>query len=352
MISSNSSLGGGTKHMFMLGKNLNKNFEVYYAMPENKNFMTYLNKNNYIPIKERSISLKDIIKLNIFIKKNSINIVHAHGKGAGVIARIAFLINKKPLIYTFHGIHLKCHNLLSRILYILYENLLGHLDFIKILVSKSEKVYAIKSKIFLGKDHLIINNGVRNRNNKNLEISQNYSNNKVNSKVKVISVGRFVSQKNINEIIKISKELPNLDFQIIGDGPLWQSINNSIRDFKIKNVKLLGEKNDVFKYLYKADIFLSTSLYEGLPISILEAMSIGLPIVASNVTGNLDTIVNGKSGYLYNLNDIDMAINYLNKLAKDIKLRYKIGNYSFKRQRRFFSEELMIKKHIKIYKSI
>jgi len=81
-------------------------------------------------------------------------------------------------------------------------------------------------------------------------------------------------------------------------------------------------------------------------------MSIGLPIVASNVTGNLDTIVNGKSGYLYNLNDIDMAINYLNKLAKDIKLRCKIGNHSFKRQRKFFSEELMIKKHIKIYKSI
>ena len=351
MISSSSSLGGGTKHMFMLGKNLNKNFKIYYAMPQNKKFMHYLNKNNYVQIKERYISFLDIIRLNLFIKKNSIDIIHAHGKGAGAIARIAFLINKKPLIYTFHGIHLKCHNFLNRIFYILYENLLGYFDSIKILVSKSEEGYARKSKIFLGKDYLIINNGVRNRNNKNLEINHNFLN-RINSKVKVISIGRFVSQKNINDIIKIAKKMPNLNFQIIGDGPLWQIINNSIKNLKINNVELLGEKNDVFKYLYKADIFLSTSLYEGLPISILEAMSIGLPIVASNVTGNLDTVVNGKSGYLYNLNDIDMAVNYLNKLAKDIKLRSKIGNYSFQRQRRFFSEELMIKKYINLYKGI
>ena len=58
-----------------------------------------------------------------------------------------------------------------------------------------------------------------------------------------------------------------------------------LKKHKIFNVEIHGNKENVFSFLYKADLFLSTSLYEGLPISILEAMSIGLPIVASNVVG-------------------------------------------------------------------
>ena len=75
--------------------------------------------------------------------------------------------------------------------------------------------------------------------------------------------------------------------------------------------------------MYSADIYLSTSLYEGLPISILEAMSVGLPIIASDVTGNCDTIVNGKSGYLYNINDVKDAELKIKKLSKSDDLRKK-----------------------------
>ena len=62
-------------------------------------------------------------------------------------------------------------------------------------------------------------------------------------------------------------------------------------------------KKNVFEHFYYSDIYLSTSLYEGLPLSILEAMSIGLPIIESNLVGNLDTVENWFTGYLYDLND-------------------------------------------------
>ena len=75
-------------------------------------------------------------------KVNSIDIIHAHGKGAGVISRILRILINKPLIYTFHGIHLKCHHWHKRLIYILYEYLTGWIDSYKILVSKSEKNYA------------------------------------------------------------------------------------------------------------------------------------------------------------------------------------------------------------------
>ena len=77
-----------------------------------------------------------------FINKNSIDFIHAHGKGAGVIARITNILSKKILVFTFHGIHYKCHNFFMRKLYIIYENLFGRLDTHKILVSESERKFA------------------------------------------------------------------------------------------------------------------------------------------------------------------------------------------------------------------
>jgi len=352
MISSSSSLGGGTKHMFMLGENLNKQFNIFYAIPSNNNFLKKLNSKNHLEISERKIIIKDLINLKKFINLNSIDIIHAHGKGAGVIARIIKIFVNKPLIYTFHGIHLKCHSWNKRSIYIIYEFLLGWLDSKKILVSKSEKEYAINSKIYLGHKSLIINNGVSNKTIKTFKKTnrKNILNNQ-SSSLKIITICRFVDQKNIKEILKIALHLPKINFYIIGHGPLWNEINLLISKNGLKNVFLLGEKNDIYKYLYSADIYLSTSLYEGLPISILEAMSVGLPIVASNVIGNRDTIEEGKSGYLYQVYNPKDAVSKIETLSISLKIRKKIGEGAFKRQRKLFSKELMFDRYIFLYKT-
>ena len=336
--------------MFMLGNDLKKNFKIFYAIPKNKNFRQFLNKQNYLPISERRLNIFDIIRLNKFVNSNSIDIIHAHGKGAGVIARILIIFNKKRLVYTFHGIHLKCHPFIKRIIYLIYENLLGRIDSIKVLVSESERKYARKSKIYLGKNTIVINNGVDNMQNKYSRKIKNKNIEKSKlSEINVISVCRLVPQKNIFYILEIAKKIPDVTFSIIGDGPLWSEIKNFILKNKLKNVNLLGKKERIYDYLYNSDIYLSTSLYEGLPISILEAMSIGLPIIASRVTGNCDTIVHGKSGYLYDLMNIENAIGYINKLSRNKKLRIDMGNLAYKRQRELFSKRLMILKYSDLY---
>ena len=167
MISSNSALGGGTNHMFTLGENLSKEFKVFYAIPKSNNYLNYLETGNHISISERKLSIKDILKIYIFIKRNSIDLIHAHGKGAGLIARITNIFARKILIYTFHGIHYECHNFFVRTFYILYENIFGKIDNYKILVSESEKDFAKKLKIYLGKNTTVINNGVLNKPIKN-----------------------------------------------------------------------------------------------------------------------------------------------------------------------------------------
>ena len=351
MISSSSNLGGGTKNMFDLGQNLNNDFKVFYALPKNINFQNCLNSHNHIQISERKLNIIDIFRLINFVKYNSIDIIHAHGKGAGLIARLVIIFHRIPLIYTFHGIHLKCHSFFSRLTYICYEYILGRFDSEKVLVSKSEKIYAQESNIYLGKKYQVICNGVNDMKIKDFQTNNYVNINNLKTKsIKVISICRFVYQKNIEEILQIAQKIPDLNFLIIGNGPLFIKIRNIISEKTIKNVFLLGEKKNIFKYLYSSDIYLSTSLYEGLPISILEAMSIGLPIVASRVMGNCDTIVNGESGFLYELKDIDNAVYFLNKLLKSKNLRMQFGKAGFIRQRKIFSRETMINKYIDLYK--
>ena len=353
MISSSSSLGGGTKNMFELGEDLNNKFCVYYAIPKNDNFLNFLNEHNHLEISERELNIQDILNLKKFINVNSIDIIHAHGKGAGSIARIIKLFTKKPLIYTFHGIHLKCHKRYKRYVYIFYEYLFGWLDSAKVLVSKSEKKYAKESNIFLGNQSKIINNGVTNKPIKQCNKDYRFENlNFDSNKIIVTSICRFVEQKNIKDILKIAENLPYIDFSIIGDGQLMDEIKELILKKKLKNICLHGEKKNIFKYLYSSDIYLSTSLYEGLPISVLEAMSIGLPIIASNVIGNCDTVENGKSGYLYEISNIEEGAFYVDKLAKDISLRKKIGYAAWQRQRALFSKEKMISNYLSLYKCV
>ena len=353
MISSTSKLGGGPIQMFTLGNSLSNEFEVFYAIPNGINFSKYLKDKKYIFISERKINFKDIIKLVYYVFKNDIDIIHAHGKGASAIARITKLFVWKPIIYTYHGIHLECHSFTKKIIYLIYEYLTGFFDKCKIFVSQSEMNYARSFFFNLGLESHIIFNGVQNKkikyaSKRNSEINHlNFQN-----KIKVVSVCRFVKQKNIKGIICIAEKAQNLDFFIIGEGPLWKEINNLILEKELKNIFLLGKKNDVYKYLYDSDIYLSASLYEGLPLSILEAMSVGLPIVASDVTGNCDTLEDKISGYLFKPNDFEAAARFLKKLALNKECRLKLGNAAFIRQRELFSIEKMIISYQNIYKKI
>ena len=351
LISSSGKTGGGPSHIFLLKELLKDQFDFFLAMPfHNSNSKIHDNK-KYLNISERKITLRDIIRLIIFSRKNSIDIIHSHGKGAGLIARIIKIFLQKPLIYTFHGIHTICLSRLKKFLYIFYENIIGWLDDEKVFVSLSERMQAIFLKIFIGKDNRIINNSTsemvrininRDKNNLNIGIKNNKKN--------IISICRLVDQKNIFEIFKIAKKLEIYNFIVLGDGYLFKKAKIYLNNNNINNVYLLGKKKDVFKYLYESDLFLSTSLYEGHPISILEAMSIGLPIVASKVTGNIDTIKSGLSGFFYRLGDVNQASYFIQKIMKSNELKLKFSSNSFSTHRKRFTSNKMKSSYISLYK--
>ena len=198
MISS-SKEGGGPKHIFILSEQISEYYDLYYASPLFQGSGFY-SKDKFLKISERKVCIDDIYKLIKFIRKNSINIIHAHGKGAGLLARLVKLFVDIPLVLTFHGIHIQCHNYLYRKVYLLYENLFGRIDNHKIFVSQSELSQAKKYKIYIGNNFSIVNNAVQNKKSKELIIKNSSIKNpflNYTSKKIIISICRLVRQKNI-----------------------------------------------------------------------------------------------------------------------------------------------------------
>ncbi|MGU8243035.1 glycosyltransferase family 4 protein [Clostridium perfringens] len=148
-----------------------------------------------------------------------------------------------------------------------------------------------------------------------------------------IYVGRIDKLKGIEVLLRAWKDIKNEKLILIGDGPELNNSINFIKENNIDNVEFLGrkDKNEIKKYLKSAKMIVVPSLwYEGFPMTIIEAFSQGVPVIASNI-GNLKNIINDNvNGLLFNLNDYkDLAIK-INKLHKspDLLKKYSINAYN------------------------
>jgi len=144
-------------------------------------------------------------------------------------------------------------------------------------------------------------------------------------------VGRLWLQKNPHCFLaaaeQVLKVYPDTHFCLLGDGELKPSLEAFVKKRAMEdNVHFLGWCTDVEKILPCFDIFVLTSLWEGMPLAILEAMSCGLPCVVSDIPGNRDLVTEGKDGLLFAENDSAALAKGLCELIKDPELRAKQGD--------------------------
>ena len=124
----------------------------------------------------------------------------------------------------------------------------------------------------------------------------------------------------------VSQKLPNVKLLLVGDGELREQYAQQITDLQLENqVFLLGYRTDVNQLMSIADIVISTSTQEGLPVNLLEAMGTGLPIIATDCRGNRDLIHHGENGYLVGLNDSERLAAYVDNLYYSSKMRNDFG---------------------------
>jgi len=346
-----SGYGGATMHIDQLVQSFDKDYDIYCAAPIEKPYgVKWLKKpgdEKFLELPFRSFSVKHFIRLIFFIKRNKIDIIHAHGKGAGIYARLAKIFTPRTyLVFTLHGLHIADYSKPIKYMYIFLERVLGKLTNVFINVSNGEKQVCLDNKLFNASKSTVIYNAIEN--DKNNYPAKDELRRKLNLSIDrflILSVIRFNPQKNITAMLDISQKLSddkNFMFILIGDGEEKSTIEKRISEDRIDNVKLLGYQKNVDEYLHASDLFLSTSLWEGLPYSLIEATRAGLPIVASDVTGNNEVVFDKQNGYLYEIGDMDSAVKLIMELKNSRETLDTFGQNS----KRVFIEHFVFQRMI------
>jgi glycosyltransferase involved in cell wall biosynthesis len=125
------------------------------------------------------------------------------------------------------------------------------------------------------------------------------------------------------------------------------------RELGINNrVEFLGHRNDIPELLARCDLFVLPSLYEGFPLSILEAMAAGKPVVATAVGGTPEAVIDGVTGYLVPSGDVPALATAIRKVLTDPVLAYKMGLSGRERVQNVFSLDMMVQSYAQLYQDL
>lgn len=150
--------------------------------------------------------------------------------------------------------------------------------------------------------------------------------NKASTTPLVLTVARLDKQKGYNYLIRAARVVPEATFAIVGDGPERSVLEDQVRELGLKDrVLFFGFRNDIPNWLSACHVFVLPSLYEGLPIAILEAMAAGKPVIATDIPENREVITHGMNGWLVPPQNPDALATALRAMLADPALAQRLG---------------------------
>lgn len=292
-------------------------------------------------LKDNMTAYKNLMSI---LKREDIEVIHCNTPVGGIIGRVCGKrAGVKKVIYTAHGFHFYTGApLINRTVFKWAEMLMAHWTDAIITMNQEDYNAAQKfklrnhGKVFytpgVGIDCDIYKDVEVNR--KKIRASFGIS----DTDVVCISMGDLIPRKNYGTAIEaIGKcENKNIHYWICGQGPELDNLKELAREKKIEDrVHFLGFRTDIKELLKAADIFLFTTLQEGMPRSMMEAMASGLPCIASKIRGNVDLLEDGVGGYLNEAQDVNGIAEHLRILASDTARRNTMGRANLDRIREF-----------------
>ena len=263
-----------------------------------------------VPNLRREVSIINDIRAFLYlyklIKKENFTIIHTHSSKAGFLGRIAAMLNKTPIvIHTIHGFAFHDYmNSFKKNIFIYLEKLSAKWTHGLVTVSNLNKKKVVDlgiapieklKNIYSGIDLTLFKNEKNDQFRKELNLDSNH--------LLLGSVGRLSNQKDPITMIEafciVIKRFPNAHLTLVGDGELRDEILIKIDQLQLNGrVHLTGNKNDPWKIYHSLDLFIMSSIYEGLGRSITEALSCGVPVVCTSVEGVPEIVRDNETGIL------------------------------------------------------
>ena len=275
-------------------------------------------------------NLKAIKDLKKIIDKENFEIIHTHTPMGSVVTRLAAMSARKKgtrVIYTAHGFHFfKGAPKKNWIIFYPIEKIMSRVTDDLILINQEDYNLA-KEKFHAKRTHLVPGVGVDpNKFNfdfpeeEKAKLRKSLGLKKTN--FVMIYPAELSKRKNQKMLIEVMQKLvkKNKKFKLLlpGKDSFNGKYQEMVKEYKLENnIKFLGYRQDIPKLLRISNLSVSSALQEGLPVNLLEAMQVGMPIVATDCRGNRDLVVEEKNGYIVDIDNVDAMEDRIYKIYKE-----------------------------------
>jgi glycosyltransferase involved in cell wall biosynthesis len=288
-----------------------------------------------------------LVELVILLRRERPHILHASSSKAGVLGRLAAWLTGVPIrIFTVHGWAFSASHGPIAGLYRWTERLVKAVTTVTVCVAEGERAAGLAAGACEERTTVVIHNGVDPR----AAIPRQRGD---TGPPRIVTVGRFKAPKDPLTLVRALASLGARSFEavIVGDGPDRRAVEAEIERLGlVQAARLAGERDDVPELLAGADIFVLSSRSEGLPLSILEAMSAGLPVVASRVGGVPEVVLDGETGLLVPPGDPSSLAAAIERLLVDPDLRARLGTAGRARIEESFDLDRCRSAHVELYR--
>lgn len=367
--------GGAQASVLMTVKGINKQqFETYLAAGtggrldgktknDTKNLFFISALRHDVKLKYVFHDAVAVLQMGLLLRKVKPDIVHTNAPKAGILGRIAARLfwRKAKVVHTFHGLGFAKEQGPKQFkVFVSVEKFCARLTDVLVFVSRKNAAEAKALGIGKGVRTEIIRAGVNFHPilplKFDLQAKKQSLKIPANAKV-VLALANFKPLKNPIHFVlaayKVLSQMKNVYFIFTGDGELKQTAESLAKNLGIeKQLIFPGWRTDVLELLAVSDVYASVSLREGLPMSLLEAMSMRVPAVCYDVDGISEVITDNKTGFLVKVNDISAFAEKIKVLLRHASLRERFESAIDKRDFSEFTVSTMIKKQERLYRSL
>lgn len=314
---------------------------------ENNNVKTHNIQFGRSPLEKSNI--KAYHQLKELISNEKYELIHCQSPIGGVLTRLALKksqVKNSKLIYTAHGFHFyKGAPLKNWLMFYPVEYFFSRFTDVLITINQEDykRAQTFKAKhveyipgVGIDLDSIQVNKEKVSKLKKGLEFSTD--------DFVLCSIGELNDNKNHNMVLEALSKVndKNIKYIVVGDGELKEALTKKAKELNLENqVTFLGFRDDIYELLELSDVFIFPSYREGLSRSLMEAMAMGKPVVASNIRGNRDLIDDNTGGLLFNPRNVNQLSEHIITMLNNELFRETASNYNIEKVKQFSLENVL-----------